>query len=158
VFFSHGLQQDWSLPTGLAVTYLGSSSGAPTRDRNVSCTVLRLPESLYLVDCGEGSSRQMKLTGMQLEQVRGWEVWGRGAGSGRSWWWWCSRRWRRRMHGRRGCSAVCGRWVLVVWGTSKGWEHASLSWPYLLAVASMLAAQLYVCGNMCDVGHQGPEA
>jgi hypothetical protein len=58
------------LPTGMAVTYLGSSSGAPTKDRNVSCTVLRLPEALYLVDCGEGSSRQVKLTGLQLEKVR----------------------------------------------------------------------------------------
>lgn len=43
--------------------------GAPTKDRNVSCTMLRLPESLYLVDCGEGSSRQAKLTGLPLEQV-----------------------------------------------------------------------------------------
>jgi hypothetical protein len=74
--FNYGLNQDWSLPTGMAVTYLGSSSGSPTRDRNVSCTVLRLPESLYLVDCGEGSSRQAKLTGMKLEQVRRrWACW-----------------------------------------------------------------------------------
>jgi ribonuclease Z len=65
----------------MAVTYLGSSSGAPTRDRNVSCTVLRLPESLYLVDCGEGSSRQAKLTGIKLEQVRR-HCLGRRAGEG----------------------------------------------------------------------------
>lgn len=68
--FNYGLRQDWSLPTGMAVTYLGSSSGAPTKDRNVSCTVLRLPEALYMVDCGEGSCRQVKLTGLQLEKVR----------------------------------------------------------------------------------------
>jgi hypothetical protein len=77
--YTHGLGQDWSLPTGLAVTWLGSSSGTPTRDRNVSCTVLQQPGSLCLVDVGEGSSRQMRLTGLQLDKVcvRAWAVgWG----------------------------------------------------------------------------------
>eukprot|EP00775_Hariotina_reticulata_P010906 gene10906-11060_t len=69
VWFRSGSNQDWSLPTGLAVTWLGTSSGAPSRDRNISCTVVRVPGALYPVDCGEGSHRQAHLTGLQLEQL-----------------------------------------------------------------------------------------
>jgi hypothetical protein len=67
--YTHGLRQPWDLPTGLAVTWLGSSSGSPTRDRNVSCTALRLPGATYLVDVGEGSSRQIKATGVGVEEI-----------------------------------------------------------------------------------------
>ncbi len=45
--------------TGMAVTWLGTSSGAPTLKRNVSCISLRLPQSTFLVDAGEGSCRQV---------------------------------------------------------------------------------------------------
>ena len=45
--------------TGMAVTWLGTSSGAPTLKRNVSCISLRLPNSTFLVDSGEGSCRQV---------------------------------------------------------------------------------------------------
>jgi hypothetical protein len=51
------------------VTWLGTSSGTPTRDRNISCTLVRLPGAMYMVDCGEGSHRQARCTGLQLEQV-----------------------------------------------------------------------------------------
>lgn len=50
-------RQDWSLPTGLSVTWMGTSSGAPTTNRNVSGTLVRMPSATYLVDCGEGSHR-----------------------------------------------------------------------------------------------------
>ena len=44
----------------LSVTWLGSSSGAPTRQRNVSCIALDMGKSgVLLVDCGEGSKRQL---------------------------------------------------------------------------------------------------
>ena len=49
------------LLAGLAVTWLGTSSGAPTLKRNVSCIAVRLPSSTFLVDCGEGSCRQVRL-------------------------------------------------------------------------------------------------
>ena len=64
-----GSAQPWDLPTGLAVTWLGTSSGAPTRDRNISCTVVRYPESLCLVDTGEGTFRQLQSTGLDPAQV-----------------------------------------------------------------------------------------
>eukprot|EP00951_Prasinocladus_malaysianus_P008144 scaffold58899_cov23-Prasinocladus_malaysianus.AAC.2 len=46
--------------TGMAVTWLGSSSGAPTPARNVSCTAVELGDAgVALVDCGEGAKRQL---------------------------------------------------------------------------------------------------
>ena len=44
---------------GLAVTWLGTSSGAPTLRRNVSCIALRLRRASFLVDAGEGTCRQV---------------------------------------------------------------------------------------------------
>jgi hypothetical protein len=52
------------------VTWLGTSSGTPTRDRNISCTLVRLPGAMFMVDCGEGSHRQARSTGLNLEEVR----------------------------------------------------------------------------------------
>lgn len=43
----------------MSVTWLGTSSGAPSLRRNVSCMALSFGASTYLVDCGEGSSRQL---------------------------------------------------------------------------------------------------
>ncbi|KAG2492115.1 hypothetical protein HYH03_009606 [Edaphochlamys debaryana] len=58
------------LKTGLAVTFLGTNSGTPTLERNVSCTLVRLPGAVHLVDCGEGSHRQLlALPGLDLAQV-----------------------------------------------------------------------------------------
>ena len=43
------------------VTWLGTSSGAPTSRRNVSSMALRLsPTSVVLVDCGEGTRNQLR--------------------------------------------------------------------------------------------------
>lgn len=66
-----GSDQDWSLPTGLAVTWLGTSSGTPTKERNISCTLVRTPGAIYMVDCGEGSHRQARKTGLRMQQVGG---------------------------------------------------------------------------------------
>eukprot|EP00192_Tetraselmis_astigmatica_P003287 CAMPEP_0117666794 /NCGR_PEP_ID=MMETSP0804-20121206/10580_1 /TAXON_ID=1074897 /ORGANISM="Tetraselmis astigmatica, Strain CCMP880" /LENGTH=597 /DNA_ID=CAMNT_0005474391 /DNA_START=22 /DNA_END=1815 /DNA_ORIENTATION=- len=47
-------------PTGLSVTWLGTSSGAPTQQRNVSCVAVDLGrDGVLLVDAGEGSKRQL---------------------------------------------------------------------------------------------------
>ncbi len=43
------------------MTWLGTSSGAPTLKRNVSCIAVRLPNTTFLVDAGEGSCRQVPL-------------------------------------------------------------------------------------------------
>ncbi|EIE27077.1 Metallo-hydrolase/oxidoreductase [Coccomyxa subellipsoidea C-169] len=54
----------------MAVTWLGTSSGAPTLKRNVSCISLRLPHSTFLVDAGEGSCRQLEMAGMDAVRVK----------------------------------------------------------------------------------------
>lgn len=43
----------------MSVTWLGTSSGSPSMRRNVSSIALCLGHCTYLVDCGEGSSRQV---------------------------------------------------------------------------------------------------
>lgn len=60
----------WALKTGLGVTWLGTSSGAPTVVRNVSCTLVRQPDRMIMVDCGEGTHRQLLQTGLDVSQVR----------------------------------------------------------------------------------------
>ena len=60
----------------MQVTFLGTSSGVPTRGRNVSAVALRLPQrsELWLFDCGEGTQRLTIQLGLrrslaQLEHV-----------------------------------------------------------------------------------------
>ncbi|GLC39336.1 hypothetical protein PLESTB_000895900 [Pleodorina starrii] len=66
-------QTGFALRTGLALTFLGTNSGAPTLERNVSCTLVRLPGAVHMVDCGEGTHRQlMSLRGsLDLAEIDG---------------------------------------------------------------------------------------
>jgi len=50
--------------TGLAVTWLGTSSGAPTPARNVSSIAARTPGGAVLVDAGEGTAAQAAAAGI----------------------------------------------------------------------------------------------
>ncbi len=45
----------------MEITFLGTSSGVPTRSRNVSAVALRLPQrsEFWLFDCGEGTQHQI---------------------------------------------------------------------------------------------------
>jgi len=54
------------------VTFLGTSSGVPTRARNVSAVALRLPQraELWLFDCGEGTQHQFIRSDLRLSQLR----------------------------------------------------------------------------------------
>eukprot|EP00210_Caulerpa_lentillifera_P006854 g6551.t1 len=47
------------LPTGLAVTWLGTSSGSPTISRNVSSILVRMPNTTFVFDVGEGTQMQI---------------------------------------------------------------------------------------------------
>ena len=47
------------LTTGMAVTWLGTSSGAPTPYRNVSSVLLRFPNKTFVFDAGEGTQIQL---------------------------------------------------------------------------------------------------
>ena len=56
----------------MQVTFLGTSSGVPTRARNVSAVALRLAQrsELWLFDCGEGTQHQFLRSDLRLSQLR----------------------------------------------------------------------------------------
>lgn len=56
----------------MQVTFLGTSSGVPTRGRNVSAVALRLPQKaeLWLFDCGEGTQHQFLRSALRVSQLR----------------------------------------------------------------------------------------
>ncbi len=56
----------------MQVTFLGTSSGVPTRGRNVSAVALRLPQraELWLFDCGEGTQHQFLRSPLRVSQLR----------------------------------------------------------------------------------------
>lgn len=61
-------RQRWTVQ----VTFLGTSSGVPTRSRNVSAVALRLPQraELWLFDCGEGTQHQFLRSELRVSQLR----------------------------------------------------------------------------------------
>lgn len=54
------------------VTFLGTSSGVPTRSRNVSSVAVRLPQraEVWLFDCGEGTQHQLLRSDIRPSQIR----------------------------------------------------------------------------------------
>ena len=56
----------------MQVTFLGTSSGVPTRARNVSAVALRLPQrsEMWLFDCGEGTQHQFLRSDLRLSRLR----------------------------------------------------------------------------------------
>jgi ribonuclease Z len=55
----------------LQLTFLGTSSGIPTRSRNVSSIALRLPQraEVWLFDCGEGTQHQILRSDIRVSQI-----------------------------------------------------------------------------------------
>jgi len=55
----------------LQITFLGTSSGVPTRSRNVSSMALRLPQraEFWLFDCGEGTQHQILRSDLRISQL-----------------------------------------------------------------------------------------
>jgi ribonuclease Z len=53
------------------ITFLGTSSGVPTRSRNVSSIALRLPQraEVWLFDCGEGTQHQLLRSDLRISQI-----------------------------------------------------------------------------------------
>jgi ribonuclease Z len=68
VSFSAGIKVRLS---GVEVIFLGTSSGVPTRSRNVSSVALRLPQrgEVWLFDCGEGTQHQLLRSALKLGQI-----------------------------------------------------------------------------------------
>jgi ribonuclease Z len=56
----------------MEIQFLGTSSGTPTRTRNVAGLALRVPGAghWYLVDCGEGTQHRILHTSMSLRSLR----------------------------------------------------------------------------------------
>ncbi|MEM7758656.1 MAG: ribonuclease Z [Cyanobacteria bacterium P01_A01_bin.40] len=56
----------------MEITFLGTSSGVPTRSRNVSSVALRLPQraEVWLFDCGEGTQHQLQRSEIKSSQIR----------------------------------------------------------------------------------------
>lgn len=54
------------------ITFLGTSSGVPTRSRNVSCVALRLFQraEVWLFDCGEGTQHQLLRSDLKISQIK----------------------------------------------------------------------------------------
>lgn len=55
----------------MEVTFLGTSSGVPTRTRNVSSVALRLPQraEVWLFDCGEATQHQLLRSAPKISQI-----------------------------------------------------------------------------------------
>jgi ribonuclease Z len=58
--------------SAVQITFLGTSSGVPTRSRNVSSVALRLPQraEVWMFDCGEGTQHQLLRSELKISQVR----------------------------------------------------------------------------------------
>ena len=56
----------------MEITFLGTSSGVPTRSRNVSSVALSLPQKseIWLFDCGEGTQHQLLRSDLKSSQIR----------------------------------------------------------------------------------------
>ncbi len=56
----------------MEITFLGTSSGVPTRSRNVSSVALRLTQrgEIWLFDCGEGTQHQLIRSDLRTSQIR----------------------------------------------------------------------------------------
>ncbi len=55
----------------MEITFLGTSSGVPTRFRNVSSVAIRLPQraEVWLFDCGEGTQHQLLRSDVKISQI-----------------------------------------------------------------------------------------
>lgn len=53
----------------MEILFLGTSSMVPTKDRNQSSTLVSHGSENILVDCGEGTQRQLKIAGVKLAKI-----------------------------------------------------------------------------------------
>ena len=54
----------------IKITFLGTSSMVPTKQRNVQSIHLQYKGEVILVDCGEGTQRQMNIAGLNRLKVQ----------------------------------------------------------------------------------------
>lgn len=51
------------------ITFLGTSSMVPTKNRNVQSIHIRIKNANFLIDCGEGTQRQMNIAGINRNKL-----------------------------------------------------------------------------------------
>lgn len=56
-------------PIKMEITFLGTSSMVPTKERNHSAVFISYGSEGVLIDCGEGTQRQFKLAGIKITKV-----------------------------------------------------------------------------------------
>ncbi len=68
----YGSTQTFTRFDRVQITFLGTSSGVPTRSRNVSSLALRLTErgEIWLFDCGEGTQHQLLRSDLKVGRIR----------------------------------------------------------------------------------------
>ncbi|MAE13331.1 ribonuclease Z [Candidatus Woesearchaeota archaeon] len=54
----------------MEITFLGTSSMVPTKERNTQAIYLEYKGEGFLIDCGEGTQRQMNIAGIKRNKVR----------------------------------------------------------------------------------------
>lgn len=55
----------------LEVLFLGTGASLPSRDRSPPCIAVRSNSDIVLLDCGEGSQRQMMISPMSFMKIKG---------------------------------------------------------------------------------------
>ncbi|MEW6063378.1 MAG: ribonuclease Z [Nanoarchaeota archaeon] len=53
----------------MKITFLGTGSMQPTKERNLSAALISYRNESILVDCGEGTQRQMKIAGLKPTKI-----------------------------------------------------------------------------------------
>src|SRR3989344_1696562 len=53
----------------IEVTFIGTSSMVPTKERNQSSVLISYKNHGILIDCGEGTQRQLKIGGIALTKI-----------------------------------------------------------------------------------------
>lgn len=53
----------------MEIIFLGTASMVPTKERNPSAVLISYGSEGILIDCGEGTQRQMKITGIKLTKI-----------------------------------------------------------------------------------------
>jgi ribonuclease Z len=53
----------------MEIVFLGTASMVPTKERNPSALLISYGSEGILIDCGEGTQRQMKITGIKLTRI-----------------------------------------------------------------------------------------
>ncbi|MBO4569485.1 MAG: MBL fold metallo-hydrolase, partial [Candidatus Methanomethylophilaceae archaeon] len=54
----------------MEILFLGTGASVPSKDRSTSCIALRHGPDILLLDCGEGSQRQLMISPFSFMKVR----------------------------------------------------------------------------------------